>query len=92
MDLSKRLRMYFNTLSFVSIAKSDWFPFMTCELFDDQALEWMNAKYSANRLPLRFYVQAYISTFSGFIQAIRTHDTVLAVLVGNTSLYRSYWA
>ena len=90
-ELFKRIRMYCNTLSFVSISKPDWPPFMTGELFADQALEWMNAKYNGNRLPLRFFVQAYISTFSGFIEAIRTNDTSLASLVANTSLYRSYW-
>ena len=56
----------------------------------DQLLEWMNQKYDGKRLPLRFYAQAYVSTFSLFVDAVRPHNTPLAELAVNTAMFRSF--
>ena len=90
-ELYRRIRSLCNTLSLLTIPQPDWFPFMVGEELCDQLLEWMNQKYDGKRLPLKFYVQAYVSTFSAFIDAVRTHNTPLAQLAVNTSTFRSYW-
>ena len=72
--LYKTLRAYFNTLSYVSIATPDWFPWHVGEDLADQMLDWMNAKYNKQRLPLSFFLQAFTTMWSAFIDAIRTQN------------------
>lgn len=47
--------MYCNTLSLITATQPDWFPYMEGEKFSDQILEWMNAKYNGQKLPLKFF-------------------------------------
>jgi hypothetical protein len=90
-DLYLRLRALCNTLSLVTITSPTWLPFMAGEAFCDQLLEWMNAKYDGRRLPFAFYLQAYVSMFRFFTDAVRTNDTPLNDLMTNVSSYRSFW-
>jgi hypothetical protein len=90
-ELYLRLRALCNTLSLVTITSPTWLPFMAGEAFCDQLLEWMNAKYDGRRLPFAFYLQAYVSTFSFFTDAVRTNDTPLSDLMTNVSSFRSFW-
>ena len=90
-DLYLRLRALCNTLSLVSVTSPTWLPYFVGESFCDQVLEWLNTKYDGKRLPFSFYLQAYVSTFGFFTDAVRTNDTPLADLMANTSAYRSFW-
>ena len=57
-ELYKRIRLLCNTLSFVTLAQPDWFPFMDGENLVGHALGWCNQQYDGGRLPLKFFVHA----------------------------------
>ena len=54
----------------------------------DQMLDWMNAKYAKQRLPLSFFLQVFTTIWSVFIDAIRTKNASLADLVAKEEFYR----
>ena len=90
-SLYRTLRAYFNTLSYISIATPDWFPWHVGEDLADQMLEWMNTKYSKQRLPLSFFIQAFITMFDSFINDIKSKGVTLASLVDKEEFYRPLW-
>ena len=89
--LYRTLRAYFNTLSYISIATPEWFPWHVGEDLADQLLEWMNTKYSNRRLPLSFFMQAFTTMFDSFINDIKTKGVSLATLVEKEEFYRLFW-
>ena len=90
-DLWFRLRALLSTLSYVSVPRPTWFSIGDAEEISDQFFVWMNTKYEGRRLPLQFFLAAYVATFQYFYEEIRLHDTHLSTLVKNVSAYRPFW-
>jgi hypothetical protein len=97
----KTLRALFNTISYVSIADPSWFPWHVGEDLADLLLEWMNAKYGGNattagrRHPLSFFLQAYTTMWSHFMERVNNANNgagmPLAYLVADVAWYRPLW-
>lgn len=89
--LWKRLRALVCTLSFISIQSPNWLEYDVADEFADKCLEWMNTKYNKVRLPLSFFVQAYVSTFTFFFDQVHQTDATLSSLIKDEASYRSFW-
>lgn len=61
-----RMRALVCTLSFIAIQTPNWLEYDVADEFVDKCLDWMNKKCDRNRLPLAFFMQAYVSTFTYF--------------------------
>ena len=48
-------------------------------------------RYDKNRLPLAFFLQAYVSTFAYFFDQIHLNDTTISALFKDEASYRSFW-
>ena len=53
-ELYLKVRMYANTISFITVTQPEWFPYMAGEVWADQLLDWMKTKYNGRRYPLQF--------------------------------------
>ena len=90
-ELWLRIRALLSTLSYISITRPTWFSFGDSEELSDNFFHWMHTKYEGRRLPVQFFLSAYIGTFQHFYEEIRLHNTPLSVLVKNISAYRPFW-
>jgi hypothetical protein len=90
-ELRLRIRALLCTLSYISITRPTWFSFGDSEELSDNFFQWMHTKYDGRRLPLQFFLSAYIGTFQHFYEEIRLHNTPLSALVKNISAYRPFW-
>ena len=97
----RTIRAFFHTISYVTIADPKFLPYNIGDDFADQLLVWMSAKYGGNhknsgqRLPLKHFLQAFISTMTHFVDRINNGDDgrgeSLAVLISREEYYRQFW-
>ena len=72
----RTIRTLMNTISYVTIAEPKFLPYNVGDDFADQLLVWMSVKYGGTnkvpglRLPLKHFIQAFISTWTHFVDRV----------------------